>query len=642
MPIKKCLIILLFQVFSFSALAQDNYQLLAAQLDSIALERPGMLAITRIDISGLTLYEVITAIAEEHELNVSVSNDLNELVRTNLFNVPVRDVLLFLADNYQLEVRVLNGILIFKKRDDPPPVEKKKVLPEILIDYNTQNDFLSVNLKNDSLPRVAQRITELSNKNIVLSPEVKTFKVSAYLKNRPFDQVIQMLAKSNQLTLTIDDNGFYFLEKAEPDNTTSTSANTRSKSKARSQITTAKNSSGELQVTLNEHGFLNIKAYQADLASIISQSAALLEIDYFFYDIPEDATATLIVSQIGFDELLSHIFKGTKYTFTAQEQLYIIGAQSTEGLRITKLLQMENRTVENVLANLPKDLLTDIEVKEVIELNGIVATGSAPRIIELSDYLRQIDLIVPMVQIEVLIVQYEKSYDVQTGLRAILAESDPQITTQGQLFPNTDITLNAASINNLIDGFNGFGIFNLGKVTKNFYLNLSTLENNSIIKLQSTPKIATLSGHDANISIGETSYYFEARNDLVGIGNNNQFTQSGNWKSTDASLSLTISPTVSKDQQVTLSINVEKSAFTGRVAENAPPGKISQTFESLVRVRNNEMILLGGLDEVDLENSGTGTPLLSRIPLIKWIFSSKRKRKGKSKLHVFIKPTIVY
>ena len=145
MPIKKCLIILLFQVFSFSALAQDNYQLLAAQLDSIALERPGMLAITRIDISGLTLYEVITAIAEEHELNVSVSNDLNELVRTNLFNVPVRDVLLFLADNYQLEVRVLNGILIFKKRDDPPPVEKKKVLPEILIDSNTQNDFLSVN-----------------------------------------------------------------------------------------------------------------------------------------------------------------------------------------------------------------------------------------------------------------------------------------------------------------------------------------------------------------------------------------------------------------------------------------------------------------------------------------------------------------
>ena len=59
-------------------------------------------------------------------------------------------------------------------------------------------------------------------------------------------------------------------------------------------------------------------------------------------------------------------------------------------------------------------------------------------------------------------------------------------------------------------------------------------------------------------------------------------------------------------------------------------------------MKNNEMVLLGGLDEVDNENSGTGVPILSRIPIIKWFFSGRTKRKDKSKLHIFIKPTVTY
>jgi type IV pilus assembly protein PilQ len=182
----------------------------------------------------------------------------------------------------------------------------------------------------------------------------------------------------------------------------------------------------------------------------------------------------------------------------------------------------------------------------------------------------------------------------------------------------------------------------LGKVTERFYANLSALESNSIINLQSTPKIATLSGHEASVSIGETNYYFEQTNKLITSGINENILQSGVWKPTEANLSVFIKPYVSKDEQVTLNINVEKSAFLGRAGEDAPPDKATQRFESLVRVKNNEMILLGGLDELDRQNSGSGTPWLSRIPVIKWFFSSKRKSRSKSKLHVFIKPTIVY
>src|SRR5690606_440640 len=167
----------------------------------------------RIDISGLSLYDFITSIAEEHKLNVSVDNDLNQVVNSNFFDVNVKDVFMFLVQKYDLEVTFMNGIIAFNKKKPIVKVEPPKVETPIDIDYNPENNFLSVKLKNDSLPRVAQKITEISNKNIVLAPDIKELKVSAYIINRPFDQVMDMLAKSNQLTLTVDDNGFYFLEK---------------------------------------------------------------------------------------------------------------------------------------------------------------------------------------------------------------------------------------------------------------------------------------------------------------------------------------------------------------------------------------------------------------------------------------------
>jgi len=626
-------------IFSVSVMSQTtDIKNIEGQFSEIAKNRNGLNEKIRIDISGLSLYDFITSIAEEHKLNVSVDNDLSQIVNSNFFDVEVKDVFLFLIQKYDLEVTFMNGIISFNKKKPIVKVDPPKTETPIDVDYNPENNFLSVKLKNDSLPRVAQKITEISKKNIVLAPDIKELKVSAYILNRPFDQVIDMLAKSNKLTMTLDDNGFYFLEK---DNIEVVN-DTKNRRNTKGNIPKIPQSSGDLTVTLNPNGYLSVKAYQSDLTSIILEAAELLKISYFFYNPLGDETTTLIANEISFDDLLNHIFKGKKYTFKKMDDLYLIGEQNTEGLRITELVQLENRTIELVLPTLPKALLENVEVKEVMELNGIIIAGSKPKIQEIKEYLREIDKVVPMVQIEVLIVQYQKSYDVQTGLKAIIGDEGKDVKTSGVLFPSTDVTLNSSSINNLIDNFNGFGVFNLGKVTERFYANLSALESNSIINLQSTPKIATLSGHEASVSIGETNYYFEQTNKLITSGINENILQSGVWKPTEANLSVFIKPYVSKDEQVTLNINVEKSAFLGRAGEDAPPDKATQRFESLVRVKNNEMILLGGLDELDRQNSGSGTPWLSRIPVIKWFFSSKRKSRSKSKLHVFIKPTIVY
>lgn len=623
--------------------SQEQPSTLENLFDEMAKTRPGLEEITELDVSGLTLYEIITSIAEEHRLNVSVEPSLTQPVVSKFFDVKVRDVFIFLVNKYDLEVDFMNDIITFKRREvkEEVKIEKPKKLD---ITFNNANQFLSVKLRNDSLPLVAETITELSNKNIVLAPEVKEMKVSAYIINRPFEQVIEMIAKSNQMEATVDDNGFYFLSKIEEvENAQPTGRPTNSRGRRISSGSQAKAKvSGSLEIALNTNGYLAVAANDVDATSLITRASELLNINYFFYQKPDEVQVSMDVDSIDFDSLLEHIFKDGSYTSKRIEDSYLIGLQLSEGLRVTELIQLENRTIENVLNVLPKTMINDVEIQEFVELNGLLVSGSKPVIDQLKMVIKDIDKVVPLVQIEVLIAQYQKSSDVQTGLQAILGSGQEEIQTQGVLFPTTNVTLNSTSINDLIDAFNGFGIINLGKVSKDFYANLTALENNSIIKLESTPKIATLSGHRANVSIGETNYYFELTNRLINTGVNDNVLQSGVWKPTEANLSVDILPYVSTDEHITLEIVVEKSAFLGRAGENAPPDKTTQKLESLVRVKNNEMILLGGLDEFEKNNSGTGTPFLSRIPIIKWFFSSRSKTKEKSKLHVFIKPTLVY
>ncbi|WP_168796298.1 type II secretion system protein GspD [Flagellimonas onchidii] len=629
---KNFLTYIFFLSISFGVFAQSDAETL---LTDYAVEHEALNEKITIDISGLTIYEFLNSVALEYKINLSVDSELSNVVESSFFEIPVKDVFLFIVKKFDLEIGIVNNIIVFSKKKVEREVKELPKPKEIEATYNDKNNFLSIKLSNEPLESVAKRITDISGKNLVLGPALKDKQVSAYILNRPFEQVVEMMAKSNQMILTIDDNGFYYLEKdmepIEPSN------NPKKKGKGLKSLASLESSA---EIKVEDNGYISIKAFDADITALITEVADQLHVNYFMYNRPDGLTTTLVSEMITFEDLLDHVFKGKKFTYKKTGDFYLIGDQNVEGLRSTELIQLENRTIETVLETLPKDLVENVEIKEFFELNGFVISGSRPRILEIKEYIKEIDVVVPMILIEVLIVQYQKSSEVQTGLQAGL--DNERRTTSGVLFPTTDVSMNSSSVNSLIDAFNGFGIFNLGKVTENFYLNLRALENNSIINLKSTPKISTLNGHDAKLSIGETSYYFEQNNRLINSGLGNDILQSGQWKSTDANLSVNIKPFVSKDEQITLNILVERSTFLGRQGENAPPGKATQQFESLVRCLNGEMILLGGLDQLDKENSGTGTPGLSKVPVLKWFFSSRRKSNSKSKLHVFIKPTVVY
>ncbi len=617
---------------SFKLNAQDRIKTLQDRLFSLSQASPGLQNQIDVSVNGASLDEFLRGIAKNNDLNITVDDNLDVSLVTNFSNVKVSDVLVYLCQNYNLDI-IITGNIITIKKYIAPPVETKPYLPKRpIIEYNPIDSLISLDLKGDSLLYVAKAITDFSGVNIVYTPDIRGKQINGYLSKVKLKVAMDKLASLNNLEFNVTDEGFFSFGPR------IILPNTEKQTTGKTVKPGDPKEAEGLMMTLTGVGTIDVTAINTPIADIITGVANQLGLNYFFLcEIKEKSS--LSVKNVTFEELLSNLLLGTNYTFRNESNSFIIGERTSEGLRNCQVIQFQHRPVKEIIKSIPEALKQNVTIAEFPELNSLIICGSDISTTELEFFLRDIDKVVPQVLIEVIIIDKESSHQVKTGIKAGLSQTP--VKTEGQLFPELDINLGSDIINTLISSFNSFGIINIGKVTSNFYLSLSAMENNGLINVRSTPKLATINGNEAKMTIGNTEYYLEEANNVIGSQNpQNIITKT--YKAVQAEFSLTIKPVIQGDDQITLDIQVEQSDFTGRTSAEAPPGKVSRTFNSIVRIRNEEMILLGGLEEKSVNDAGDGVPLLSRIPILKWLFSSKTKERSKKKLNIFIKPTIVY
>lgn len=632
----KIKILLLITILSFCLItkAQDRFAILEQKLIELGKTTPGLNEKVDLSINGATIQEFIRAVGVNNNLNVNVDPAIDAKIVNNFSKVTAQEIFLFLCKNYNLDINFVGPILSFVKYVAPVSPVKVATAKKMNVNYEPTAGLISFDFQNDTLSAAAREITRQSGKNIIFSPELLGKVISGFVQNSPLNSALEKLAFANDMKVSVTPDNFYIFEKKIPvvdpnakNNTTATNFGLTNPN--------AKNSN----VTIKD-GLVSVDAQNIAIIDLVNSVSKELNKEYFLFNELKGNT-TLKIVEATYDDFLKLLFNGTDFTFKKEGEIYLFGDRNLEGLRQSKLITLKNRTIDKVLDFIPAELKKGVDIKTFSDLNGLIVSGSQPRINELEAFVRQIDLVVPLVHIEVIIADVRKSNTISTGISAGLG-TKPAVTSGG-LVPQVDLSLNATSINNLISGINGLGIINLGSVTPNFYITLKALEEQGALKIRSTPQIATLNGHEAKLKVGSTVYYLEVQNNVINSGNTNPtVTQSQQYKSLDADLAITINPQVSGDEQITMSIGVTQSSFTERISETAPPGKLNRDFQSLVRVKNGEMIMLGGLEENSTNNSGRGLPLISRVPVLKWIFGNRTRSKTENKLTIFIKPTIIY
>lgn len=654
------------------------------QLNEVELAIPNIEKKVNLTLNNTTLPSLLNAIAKVHTLNFSVDSSLNSISISETFSdTSVKNVLLYLCKRYELSIDVLGNILYLKKYIKP-------VIPrEIPISFSKDEKLLTADLKNDDLSAVLKKITDATQKNIVYQMGLGDRKLTGYVKKMPLQIALNNIALMNDLELSTTKEGVYIFQE--------------NKLRRRQRTIANANQTGfyfKVLDTTNQK--LEVDFFNASIKSILEEVSFALKVNLATSDpLKEIGKATIKSDAISFKELLSRLLEDTSYSFSYSNNIYFFGTKEKNSVRQSVVIPLMSRSIEMMmepmqssirsqgnngffpqntvigsnginngfnntsvnsrinpasrqpfsndynskgealLSILPKAITENLSIKVDVEQNSFIVNGDALQIEKFRQFLKEIDKPVPVVLIEVMIVEVNKSKSISAGLDLGIGET-PESDKGTLLSDNgTNITLGAQSINKIIGGLNGFGSLNLGRVTPNFYARIQALETNGNIKVKSTPKLSTLNGHEAVLSNGERSYYAIRQINTIGT-QNPQNIETVNYVPTDADLSIKIRPFVSGDGNITLSINVLQSSFNGeRIAQDAPPGLNSREFTSTIRVKDKDVVILGGLEEDRDSKTGSGIPFLARIPIIKWLFSKRVRTKSTSKLSVFIKPTII-
>lgn len=638
----KTYLILLFASFTFIASAQDRFDVLKSKLEQASIKQTGLNKTVNISVNNYTLKEVIRAIAQENNLNISIDPSILATPSYNFTNAKVKDVFLLLCKEHNLTLEWTGEIISFKPYIEVKEEPKPKPPKTIQLTYNQSDSTLSGTLYNDTMLKVIQKISLLTKVNIDVQNELKNELVSMTIVSQNIEEVIARLAGDNDFTKIA--SNFYKIVKASPEENVANGRNTRTpRRRVRNNTSSRSQSSGneDFDVQIKD-SLISVEAEETDLKALISEICNQSNHNYFLFDEPK-GKITVKTRNLNFEETLTYLLNTSDFTFRKIDNIYIIGDRKKEKFRHTESFQFQYRTIEGIVDIIPDDLKKDIKIIENSELNALILSGSLPQISELRRFLLDIDKIVPMILIEVMIVDINKTKSLNTGLSV---GTNGNENTTGSFNNNSDqnngvnVNLNTNTLNRIISSINNLGYFNLGEISNGFYVSMNALESHGNIKIVSTPKLAALNGHEAEMSIGETTYYQEPQTNVIGT-QNPQTVQSVTYKPLNADLSLSIKPVVSGDDQITLEITVSQSNFTTRADPNAPPGSQKREFKSIIRMKNKEMVVLGGLDNSRKEKTSAGIPILGRIPVLKWLFGKQSNQKNKSELTIFIRPTVI-
>lgn len=621
----------------------DRFQVLERRLKDLSATVPGLNQKTDLSVTNITLQEFLEGLASTHNLNFNIDPSLNQKISNYFSDETVTNILLYLARQFNLEFTFIGSIITIAPYHDP----LANLLPpprQLIISYNTSTRALSFDLHDDTLSEVAKKITRLSGRNVVVLPELYNRKVTGFVQNLPLTNALEKLAIVNSFKLNSTNDSTLVLEplrqdeelvtRENPDPNANYSIRKVSKSAngpATSSIAVSRDRGGKRRVTLN--------VVNSPIKDIVKNMAEQAGINYFEYsDLAGSATAN--ITDLDFEKALGLVLKDSHYTFTVDGDVYLIGDRKDEGLRTQRLIQLQYRSSDSLMDIIPKELREGVEIREFKELNGLLLSGSEPQIKEIEAFIRQVDKIVPMITLDVIILDVNKGKSISTGISAGTSDS---VKPGGNLLgPNgINYTFGSKDINQFLSNIGLNNVFNLGKVSPNFYVTLSALENNTNINQRQTPKLSTLNGHTANLSIGNTQYYQISTQNVLG-SLNPQTVVTQQFVPVEANLSIDITPFVAGDDEVTMHINVSISNFTSTTSITQPPPTSTSKFRSIIRVRNEDMIVLGGIERTTRSETASGVPLLSRIPILKWIFSSRSKSDSKVVSIVFIKPTITY
>jgi general secretion pathway protein D len=165
-------------------------------------------------------------------------------------------------------------------------------------------------------------------------------------------------------------------------------------------------------------------------------------------------------------------------------------------------------------------------------------------------------------------------------------------------------------------------------------------EFRDVVNVLSTPQILTSDNKEAEIIVGENVPFITQRETGVTTGT----AVLNSIQRQDIGIILRITPQITEGDHVKLDIYQEISSLKTQsdvLTATVGPSITKRSTKTSIVVKDSQTVVIGGLIQEKDEDSSSQMPLLGDIPVLGWIFKTKKVEKNKTNLLVFLTPTVV-
>lgn len=189
----------------------------------------------------------------------------------------------------------------------------------------------------------------------------------------------------------------------------------------------------------------------------------------------------------------------------------------------------------------------------------------------------------------------------------------------------------------------GLTLYGAAGSVLDFYV--KALESTDRFKIVSRPTIYAANNQVAVLSSGQQiAVPTSSIGTVVGsTGTGSTIAQNTTIDYKNIELELQVQPLINSEKEVTLKIVQQNNTVSGNttIDGNTVPTIATQGLQTSVTVPNRGTVVLGGLITENRDKNTTGTPWLSRIPLLGYLFKDEKRDYNRTELIILIQPTVV-
>ncbi len=303
-----------------------------------------------------------------------------------------------------------------------------------------------------------------------------------------------------------------------------------------------------------------------------------------------------------------------------------------------------------------RNVLTNAKLYAVPSQNAIVMRATPDELLLARKLINDLDKARPEVVVDVAVLEVNRNKERNLGIIlpqqfSAALQSNTTTTTSnngtgtgtGTGGTGTGTTTTTGSTNG------GLTLNSLGNLNaNNVAVTISTATANLLLSDNDTrvlqnPRIRAVDGQKANLKVGSKipvatgSFQTGAATAVVSSLVNTQFQYQ------DVGVEIEITPVIHYDRDVTLKLKLAVSQQNGTVSLSGinEPIFSQRTVDQVIRLHEGEASILGGLLQKSQTNNFSGTPGLSQIPLLKYLFSNTDKISSQDEIVFLLIPHVV-